>query len=136
MKAKIKESARSRFTMDEGAMLKKINKKIKRYKLNDVVGRVLSIYDCPYNILQTNVVLGRNERANNSYLKHSGNLDIWITALAFSGADRQFVHVGFYLSDYWILSLNSVEEFRQYVSIDVYSPDEYELQIPNEFGEL
>ena len=131
MKVVIMPYMRSALTLADMPAVRKIQKDMKSDSfLLDYctsAARIAARCNANFQIFSANAEIAKNERVDALYFEDSGNLDVWISCLAFS-PPLGFWDIGFYLSDIWQTTGDNSEEIREYMLIDEYLPNREEME--------
>lgn len=123
MTAIISDDMKSALTIAEGEKLGIMNRVILDEDIDDYYKMMLGVvgFDSSCHVYSGQILLAKNERADDDYFGGSGNLDIWIEIKAFKQG-VEFCVLGAYLSDLW--KFNSSDEgyvtLRQNMFIEEY----------------
>ena len=102
MTAIISDDMKNVLTIAEGEKLCTMNYVISDEDVGDYHKMMLGAvgFDSSCHVYSGQILLAKNERANDNYFNGSGNLDIWIEIKAFKQG-VEFCILGAYLSDLW-----------------------------------
>ena len=102
MTAIISDDMKSVLTIAEGENLGIMNRVILDEDIDDYYKMMLGVvgFDSSCHVYSGQILLAKNERADDDYFGGSGNLDIWIEIKAFKQG-VEFCVLGAYLSDLW-----------------------------------
>ena len=102
MTAIISDDMKNVLTIAEGEKLSTMNHVISDEDVDDYYKMMLGAVglDSSCHVYFDQILLAKNERANDDYFNGSGNLDIWIEIKAFKQG-VEFCVLGAYLSDLW-----------------------------------
>lgn len=102
MAAIISDDMKNVLTIAEGEKLGTMNYVISDEDVGDYHKMMLGVvgFDNSCYVYSGQILLARNERANDDYFGGSGNLDIWIEINAFKPG-VEFCVLGAYLTDLW-----------------------------------
>lgn len=102
MTAIISDDMKNVLTIAEGEKLGIMNRVILDEDVGDYHKMMLGVvgFDGSCHVYSGQILLAKNERANDNYFNGSGNLDIWIEINAFKQG-VEFCVLGAYLSDLW-----------------------------------
>ena len=123
MTAIISDDMKNILTIAEGEKLGIMNRVILDEDVGDYHNMMLGVvgFDSSCHVYSGQILLTRNERADDDYFGGSGNLDIWIEIKAFKQG-VEFCVLGAYLSDLW--KFNSSDQgyaaLRQNMFIEEY----------------
>lgn len=102
MTAIISDDMKNILTIAEGEKLGIMNRVILDEDVGDYHKMMLGVvgFDSSCHVYSGQILLAKNERADDDYFGGSGNLDIWIEIKAFKQG-VEFCVLGAYLSDLW-----------------------------------
>ena len=109
MTAVISDDMKNVLTIAEGEQLEAMNRAIRDEYVEDYNKMMLGVVGLhsSCHVYSWQILLAKNERANDDYFGGSGNLDIWIEITAFKPG-VEFCVLGAYLTDLW--KFNSSDE--------------------------
>lgn len=102
MTAIISDDMKNVLTIAESEKLGIMNRVILDEDIDDYYKMMLGVvgFDSSCHVYSGQILLAKNERADDDYFGGSGNLDIWIEIKAFKQG-VEFCVLGAYLSDLW-----------------------------------